>query len=69
MARKTSYKQLRVYQAAMDAAMRIFQLSKRSSAEERYSLTDQIRGHRGPFVPISARAGGNDVIARLLLVN
>ena len=43
MSRITSYKQLRVYQAAMDAAMRIFQLSKRFPAEERYSLTDQIR--------------------------
>ena len=43
MAHITSYKQLRVYQAAMDAAMRIFQLSKRFPAEERYSLTDQIR--------------------------
>ena len=43
MARINSYKQLRVYQAAMDAAMRIFQLSKRFPAEEKYSLTDQIR--------------------------
>jgi hypothetical protein len=38
-----SYKELRVYQAAMDAAMRIFQISKRFPPEERYSLTDQIR--------------------------
>jgi len=38
-----SYKELRVYQAAMDAAMRIFELSKRFPAEERYSLTDQVR--------------------------
>jgi 23S rRNA-intervening sequence protein len=36
MTRITSYKQLRVYQAAMDAAMRIFQLSKRFPVEERY---------------------------------
>ena len=39
----SSYKELRVYQAAMDAAMKIFELSKRFPAEERYSLTDQIR--------------------------
>ncbi len=38
-----SYKELRVYQAAMDAAMRIFELSKQFPAEERYSLTDQVR--------------------------
>jgi four helix bundle protein len=38
-----SYKELRVYIAAMDTAMRIFDLTKRFPAEERYSLTDQIR--------------------------
>lgn len=36
-------KELRVWQAAMDAAMRIHKISKRFPAEERYSLTDQIR--------------------------
>jgi four helix bundle protein len=39
----STYKELRVYQAAMTAAMRIFELSKRFPIEERYSLTDQIR--------------------------
>ena len=39
----SSYKELRVYQAAMKAAMRIFELSKHFPIEERYSLTDQIR--------------------------
>jgi four helix bundle protein len=43
VARITTYKQLRVYQAAMEAAMRIFQLTKKFPIEERYSLTDQIR--------------------------
>ena len=38
-----SYRELRVYQAAMDAAMKIFHLSKKFPVEERYSLTDQIR--------------------------
>jgi four helix bundle protein len=38
-----SYKELRVYQAAMDAAMEIFELTKRFPPEERYSLTDQMR--------------------------
>lgn len=43
MAYISSYKELRVYQAAMQAAMRIFELSKHFPIEERYSLTDQIR--------------------------
>jgi|SRR5687767_7952740 len=38
-----SYRELRVYQAAMDAAMRIFEISKQFPVEERYSLTDQMR--------------------------
>ena len=37
------HQDLEVYQLAFDAAMRIFELSKRFSVEERYSLTDQIR--------------------------
>lgn len=38
-----SYRELRVYKAAMDAAMKIFELSKRFPSEEKYSLTDQMR--------------------------
>src|SRR5499433_4377437 len=38
-----SYKQLRVYQAAIDAAMRIFELTKRFPIEERFSMVDQMR--------------------------
>jgi four helix bundle protein len=37
------FRELRVYQMAFDAAMRIFELSKKWPVEERYSLTDQIR--------------------------
>ena len=43
MAHIQSYKELRVYQAAMQAARRIFELSKSFPAGEKYSLTDQIR--------------------------
>src|SRR5713101_1045381 len=39
----SSYKELRVYQKAINAAMRIFELTKHFPIEERYSLTDQIR--------------------------
>ena len=38
-----SYKELRVYQAAMDSAMRIFELTKRFPPEEKYSMVDQMR--------------------------
>ena len=41
--RINSYRDLRVYQSAMDAAMRIFQLTKLFPAEEKYSLVDQMR--------------------------
>jgi len=38
-----SYKDLRVYRAAIEAAMRIFELTKLFPAEERYSMIDQMR--------------------------
>ncbi len=37
------FRELRVYRTAFDAAMRIFELSKKWPKEERYSMTDQIR--------------------------
>ena len=38
-----SYKDLRVYQNAVEAAMKIFEITKEFPVEERYSLVDQIR--------------------------
>ena len=38
-----SYRDLRVFRAAMELAIEIFHLSKSFPAEERYSLVDQIR--------------------------
>ena len=38
-----SFKELRVWQNAMDAAMLVFELTKRFPVEERYSMTDQFR--------------------------
>lgn len=38
-----SYKELRVYQSAIDGAMRIFEITKRFPAEERFSMVDQMR--------------------------
>ena len=37
------FQELRVYQIGLEASMRIFEASKAWPAEERYSLTDQIR--------------------------
>jgi four helix bundle protein len=38
-----SYKDLRVYQNSMDAAMKIFHMTKHFPPEEKYSIVDQIR--------------------------
>jgi four helix bundle protein len=38
-----SHEDLEVYQMSFDAAMRIFEISKKFPTEEKYSLTDQIR--------------------------
>ena len=43
MAHIGSFRDLDAYRMAMDAAMRIFAVSKRFPVEERYSLTDQVR--------------------------
>ncbi len=38
-----SYRDLRVYQNAMDATMEIFEITKRFPPEEKYSMVDQMR--------------------------
>jgi four helix bundle protein len=43
MANIRHFRELEAYQIALDATMRIFQISKAFPAEEKYSLTDQIR--------------------------
>ncbi|MDY0169812.1 MAG: four helix bundle protein [Thermoguttaceae bacterium] len=43
MANIRSFKELRVWQNAMDLAMRVFELTKTFPVSERYSLTDQFR--------------------------
>jgi four helix bundle protein len=41
--RISSYKDLRVYQSAMDAAMEVFEVTKGFPPEEKYSMVDQMR--------------------------
>ncbi len=43
MANIRHFRELEVYTIALEGAMRIFQISKAFPAEEKYSLTDQIR--------------------------
>jgi four helix bundle protein len=38
-----NFRELHVYQNAMDLTMRVFELTKKFPAEERFNLTDQIR--------------------------
>jgi four helix bundle protein len=38
-----SHRDLKVFQMAFETAMQIFELSKKFPADEKYSLTDQIR--------------------------
>lgn len=41
--RISTYKDLRVYKAAMEAAMQVFEITKDFPREEKYSLVDQMR--------------------------
>jgi len=41
--RIASYSDLKVFQNAMDAAMKIFEVTKHFPAEEKYSMVDQMR--------------------------
>lgn len=44
------YNDLIIYQKGYKLAMDIFEVTKRFPAEEKFSLTDQIRGLHGLFV-------------------
>lgn len=41
--RINSYKELKVFENAMNAAMNIFELTKEFPQEEKYSMIDQVR--------------------------
>jgi len=43
MANIRSFKELKVWQNAMDAAMQVFELTKKFPSEEKFSMTDQFR--------------------------
>ncbi len=58
MAIAKSFRDLNVYQQARDNAQKIFELSRRFPAEERYSLTDQIRRSSRSVKAMIAEAWG-----------
>jgi four helix bundle protein len=58
MAIAKSFRDLNVYRQAQEAAQKIFQLSRGFPAEERYSLTDQIRRSSRAVKAMIAEAWG-----------
>jgi four helix bundle protein len=54
-----SFRELRVYQMAFEVALDIFRVSRAWSADERYSLTDQIRRSSRSVCGAVAEAWGN----------
>jgi hypothetical protein len=64
------FRELRVYNSAMDTLMEIFEISKRFPKEETYSLTDQVCEDRlARFVQILVRPGENVDMRKLLYLN
>lgn len=57
-----SAKDLTVYKKSYALAMRIFQVTKRFPAEERYALTGQLRRSRAFALPESSRSLGQTAI-------
>jgi hypothetical protein len=64
-----SFRELRVYHAAFDAAMRLFELSSHFPIVEKYSMVDQMRRSSRSVCPISRRHGASADTRPTLLVN
>ena len=60
-----SYKDLRVYQNAMEAAMKIYELTKKFPAEEKYSLTDGWQLSHIKIVIMTIDGSRNNLIRRI----
>jgi hypothetical protein len=59
-----SHRDLEVYRRAFDAAMQIFEISRKFPKEETYSLTDQIRRSSRSVAQTLLKLGAN-VVMRL----
>ena len=57
-----SYKELRVYQAAIDAAMRIFEVTKRFPLKSVFQWSTKCDEHRDRSAPILAKLGASGAI-------
>jgi hypothetical protein len=60
-----SYKELRVYQTAIETAMLIFDLTKHFPPEEKYSMVDRCVARLALFAPISLKLGASGVIPHI----
>jgi 23S rRNA-intervening sequence protein len=63
------FRDLEVYQNALAAGLRIYDLSKQFPSEERYVLTDQIRRSSRSFVQTAPRHAESGGMTQLLLPN
>lgn len=55
------FRELDVYQLAMEATMEIFEMTKSFPPKEKYSLTDQVKRSYARCAPILPKPGANDV--------
>ena len=60
MAHISTYKELRVYQAAMAAAMRIFEVTKNFPLRKDIRSSIRFGAHRGPFAQTLEKRGESD---------
>jgi len=69
MARISTYKELQVYQIAMESAMRIFELTKTFPADERSPWLIRFDVPRDPFALTLPRPGKNGDRKRISSAN
>ncbi len=68
MPKTSGFRELRVYQNAIEAAMKIFEITKTFPADEKFSMVDQMR-RSVLFVRTSPKRGENEFIKHILSVN
>lgn len=61
-----NFRELRVYQSSIEAAMEIFEITRNFPTEEKYSMVDKFAVLRVLYVPISQKRGEN-VFTKLIL--
>jgi four helix bundle protein len=69
MAKIANFRELRVYQNAIEAAMKIFEITKTFPADEKFSMVDQMRRSSRSVCANIAEAWRSDFIKHILSVN